>query len=508
MMQVEREPAQFIGTPVLEDLPRPDPEDRFLFRYLSNDRVEVRHPFHGPVILGDQSAFPDPAVDDLMVQIFEMYPYMVDSMKLNRTRRFETHRFAGEYPQLSHGFSLACIARVMGGGPLDVIEAMANDLSHTHGGHGDEDLFQQHGQENIHDLTRVPFFKRSGFTREAIRREIFVGPHQMLRGTRMVCTNILEEQTMDIRRTFLNNNHKSRRFDADRWQYNDEEDYHTGRISRDDSDKSLASVVRLTVPLDNEGEQLVYTDTDTGFSSSKRYMRKNAEHWMEPVQDLISDATNVLKAYLFVCDSPTAQMYFQDFQPRDYLYSSASRFYQIVDQVAEEDPVVAWLVSKIESWAEHQRGVMDTYDDNNLYQGPKPPDGITLVKLDHEITEASMDITGNHLKFVLPPGKLRTIDPRVLDHEDKTLHPVSVRRKEEYAFYRRHYSRWLGTYTASVEIDNPEMVRLLERALKQIDERWDHALRRPSMDDSVLRSQIAESNEFVKRYGAVMLRAS
>jgi hypothetical protein len=47
------EKNEFIEVPAAPGIERPPQEGRFRFRLLTNDRVEVHHPFHSPTILPD-----------------------------------------------------------------------------------------------------------------------------------------------------------------------------------------------------------------------------------------------------------------------------------------------------------------------------------------------------------------------------------------------------------------------------------------------------------------------
>src|ERR1700757_590433 len=109
-MAVGIEQEQFVGVPVPAEFERPASEARFMFRELSGDRIEVRHPFHGTNILGNASTFTDTSMDAAAVVLFREMPFLVDCMKLNRPRRFETRPFAGEFAQLSHCFSLGVLS--------------------------------------------------------------------------------------------------------------------------------------------------------------------------------------------------------------------------------------------------------------------------------------------------------------------------------------------------------------------------------------------------------------
>ncbi|HSX47057.1 MAG TPA: hypothetical protein VLF87_03675 [Patescibacteria group bacterium] len=509
MMSLSLEQGSVVGVPAPLDVERPDPHERFWFRYLSGDRVEVHHPFHGMTTLGDRSRFPDPAVDDAMVIGFQNMPYLVDSMKLSRIRKYETHKGAGEYAQLSHAFSLACIARVMGGGPQDILEGYYNDFSHAYDGHAAEDNYQGHGKETLADTLRVTFFERAGLMDSFVEQGVVEGENMFLRGTRLVCLNFLEENAAKARRSFLNNNHRARRLDGDRFQYNAEEDFYTDRKRRFQTEQSLSFVVRMIVPEGDEGEQLAYTDGKTAYEDSISYMRKNLEHWCEPVQDLLSDMLNFAERYFFVCDHPLARQY-QEFYPRDYLYNSATYMFELFETVARDDPVMRWLLDTAERIASHQRDVMDEYTHGysaeSFYHGPVCPPGIQMAKLPENEATASVRYRDGRLIFVLPPGKVRTIDPRILRGNDK-IEPVSV-LYPDYRLALEDQQRYIGVYTASVEIDDKELYEDIARAVEKVEAAWPVALRRSDMPDSVLRAQIANANKHVLKAGSFTLKAA
>src|ERR1700685_1805767 len=119
MSTIGIEQRDYVGVPVPEAYERPAIEARFRFREINGNQVEVHHPFHGPKILGNASAIEDSSIDKAAVVLFREMPYLIDCMKLNRPRRFETRPFAGEYSQLSHCFSLGLLSVEFGGGPMD-----------------------------------------------------------------------------------------------------------------------------------------------------------------------------------------------------------------------------------------------------------------------------------------------------------------------------------------------------------------------------------------------------
>lgn len=502
-MSLSLESNQVVGVPAPEGFERPDPHERFWFRYLSDDRVEVHHPFHGTTTLGDRSRFPDPAVDDALVLGFHTFAYTADTMKLSRNRRFETQPGAGEYAQLSHGTSLACLGRLAGGGPQDIISAFFSDTPHAYGGHGVEDNYQGHGQENLHDLRSADFFLRSGFIKQLIDREILTGENLFLRGTRLACHNFLSEEVSKVRRSFLSNNHPARRLDSDRFQYNEEEDYYTKRKPVWQTDKSLQFVARMTVTEDDEGEQLVFTDAKTARDAAFSYTRKNSEHWLEPVQDALSDTMNFMERYLFVCNHPLARQH-QEFYPHDYLYVGASQMFELFDEVAKDDPVMAYLLELCEDIAKHQRGIMPLYElEYNPYLGPKPPDGMTIQMVSSDAQKASISFNDRHLRLVLPPGKVRKLDPRILRSNGQTI-PVSQLYRD-YEVFLAQQEMFIGTYLAKIEVP-AGLAKELGRAVELVNTAWAEALKRPPMPASEFQERIRLANEHVLRVGAFTLK--
>jgi hypothetical protein len=312
-MSVGIEQHPYIGVPVSDEIERPGLEGRFRFKPLSGDRYEIYHPFHGMARIGDQSTITDRSLDAAAVVLFQRMPFLIDSMKLNRPRRFETRLFAGEYAQLSHCYSLGRLAVEFGGGPMDVLDALFNDASHVHNGHQAEDNYQGHGQENLHDHERARFFQRAGIldamieagALQARSAGIYVG------NTRLTIDKLLSEDEVTIRRSFLSNKHSARRLDADRFEYNEYERLLThwashmdmpepGRVPLALASLSLDAIARRIILEDGEGDQLVFTDEEAAMNSSVDYVRHNSEHWCEPVQDLLNDILNLAERYFFV----------------------------------------------------------------------------------------------------------------------------------------------------------------------------------------------------------------
>ncbi len=500
---------------------RPELEYRFHFRYLSGDRVEVHHPFHGVETVGNRSVFPDPVIDDAIAIAFQELPYLVDAMKLSRPRPYETRPYAGEYAQLSHCYSLAVIGRELGGGPLDILYAKYNDASHTEGGHEDDDLVQGHGRETFHDISRGSFFERSGLLKRFIDEGIFVGPHRYLRGTRLICHDFLGELSMEARRSFLSNNHPARRMDGDRFQYNQEEsmlnalatsprDEFSRRSVEFFSQQTLDMMARKPVPDDGEGEQLVFVNSKVAFRSTVNYVRNNSEHWVEPMQDLVSDLLILAKKYFFVCDHPTARL-FQDHFPHDYLHTSSHLMYTLFEEVANDDPGMRWILDTAKSLAEHQRNIMGKYDpDAGLpYLGPRSPGNVLLRKLpdDETLNSSSAQVEGRRLRMLLPKGKVRTIDPRVMLDEGRTI-PVSKLFGPDYEELLHVQNHWIGDYYAEIETEDSETAQAVGRLVDMVNARWQRALSRRPMSPTEFQNNIQEANRYVKKVAAFTLRSS
>jgi len=56
---------------------------------------------------------------------------------------------------------------------------------------------------------------------------------------------------------------------------------------------AIDSVVRKIILHDDEGDQLVFVDPAVALDSSMDYVEHNSEHWVEPVQDFVSDTMNL-----------------------------------------------------------------------------------------------------------------------------------------------------------------------------------------------------------------------
>lgn len=515
MSGVETNP--FIGVPVPEGTERPASEALFRFRLLNGGGVEVYHPFHGTTIIKEGEAFADPSMDAAAIVLFTKMPYLVDSMKLNRPRRYETRLFAGEYPELSHCFSLGILAVEFGGGPMDILDALYNDASKIYNGHQGDDNYQGHGLENLHDQERARFFERAGITEALIeagtlRREvsgIYVGK------TRLTIERLLSEDEATVRASFLSNKHPSRRLDADRFQYNEEErwlvNWAANRNMPDPSripfalaDLSISSIARRVVLEDGEGDQLVFTDDQAALNAAQDYIRHNTEHWTEPVQDLVNDILNLAERYFFLCDHPHAKN-FQYFYPRDYLHTSSSMMFQEFEQVAQGDPVMRWFLETAATIAADQRQKNLAYNNGNSYTGPRPPDGVTITPKD-VISPENFDVKDGKFVIDLPKGKTRTINPRILNGGSLAL-PLSELRPE-FNDFRKTYHQWVGNYSATVEIESPELAAKLKEALQLIKGQWSHALdARPFMPPAELRRTIEEANDWVRRAGRIALQA-
>lgn len=512
-MPVGIEQNDFIGVPVPPEYERPDETARFRFKELNDDRVEVYHPFHNTVILGDASAIPDPSLDAASVVLFRHMPYLVDSMKLNRPRRFETRPFAGEYSQLSHCISLGLMSVEFGGGAMDVLDGLYNDASHLHNGHQADDNYQGHGREDLHDQERARFFERAGITEHLIAAGAF---RRTANGiyfgkTRLTIDRLLSEDEVTVRRSFVSNKHGSRRMDGDRFQYNEEERFlihwaanidkpDPGRIPKALAELSMGSIARRVVLDDNEGDQLVFTDDHAALSAAKDYVRHNAEHWNEPVQDLVNDLLNIAERYFFICDHPHAQN-FQYFYPRDYLHTSASLMFEQFDKVAADDPVMAWFLSTAEEIARDQRAKAVTYYNGKAeYEGPKPPDGVSIRRSETDLQgQSNARIDDGKFVIQLPHGKKRTINPRILNGGNQIL-PLSEVHPEFVAFGQEH-NQWVGDYEATIEIEDKELMETLDRALRRIHAEWPGTLeRRPAMPPAELQRTIQDANRYVREF--------
>jgi hypothetical protein len=509
------ESGDYIGVPVPAGIERPDPEALFRFRYLNNDRIEVHHPFHGTTIIGNGEAFGSASMDAAAVVLFQEMPFLVDCMKLNRIRAYETRLFAGEYPELSHCFSLGVLSTEFGGGPMDVLDAFYNDASKIYDGHQGDDNYQGHGSEDLHDRERASFFERAGIIKALIeagtlRRElsgIYVGP------TRLTIDRLLSEEEVTVRASFLSNKHPARRLDADRFQYNAEESWlnrwaanrkmpEPGRIPIALAELSLSSVSRRVVLEDGEGDQLVYTDDQAAFNDALEYIRHNTEHWTEPVQDLVNDILNLAERYFFVCRDDHARN-FHYFYPRDYLHTSASYIFEQFTEVAKTDRVMKWFLDTAAMIAADQRQKNLKYNNGNQYQGPNPPEGVQLTRIDSRPNPEGFDVVNDEFVIDLPAGKMRTINPRIINGGSMAI-PLSQLRPE-FEDIRSDYQRWAGDYQARVKIEDPDLAIEIKQALDVIRRKWPGALDRPLMPPAELQRTIAQANEYVLRVGKIAL---
>jgi hypothetical protein len=514
-MSVGVETGDFIGVPVPAGIERPDPEALFRFRYLKNDRVEVHHPFHGTTIIGSGEAFGSLGMDAAAVVLFTHMPYLADSMKLNRTRKFETRLFAGEYPESSHLFSLGSLAVDWGGGPMDLLDALFNDASKLYNGHQGDDNYQGHGAEDLHDRERALFFERAGIIDAlsdagTLRREIsgiYVGK------SRLSIERLLSEEEVTIRASFLSNKNPARRMDGDRFQYNNEESFlvrwsanrhmpEPGRIAVALADLSLNSVTRRIVLEGGEGDQLVYIDDQPAFSDAVEYVRHNTEHWTEPVQDVVNDILNLAERYLFICNNPHARQ-FQYFYPRDYLHTSASFMNEQFEEVAKDDRVMRWFLDTAAYIAADQREKNLKYQNGSSYEGPKPPEGLVLEKLDCEPNPEGFNVINQEFVIDLPKGKVRNINPRVING-GSTTKPLSEIRPDFVEFQKGH-QRWIGNYRARIKIEDRDLAEEVKAALDRIRDKWGQALTRPLMPPGELQRNINQANEYVKAAGKIDL---
>jgi hypothetical protein len=516
-MAVGIEQNSFIGVPVSDEVERPASNALFKFRHLNNDRVEVYHPFHGTTILGNGEAFMDSSMDAAATVLFGKMPYLVDSMKLNRPRKYETRLFAGEYPELSHCFSLGLLAVEFGGGPMDILDALYNDASKMYNGHQGDDNYQGHGREDLHDRERAKFFERAGITEALIeagtlRREvsgIYVGR------TRLTIERLLSEDEATVRASFLSNKHKNRPLDADRFQYNEEERWlvnwaanknmpDPSRIPFALAGLALDSISRRLVLEDGEGDQLVFTNEQAAWDSSVDYIRHNTEHWTEPVQDLVNDILNLAERYFFLCNHPHAKN-FQYFHPPDYLHTSSSLMFEQFDQVAKNDPVMRWFLDTAADIAKDQRTKNIHYNNGRSYAGPNPPDGIELSKTKIEDPgNPHFDIINGQFVIELPEGKNRTINPRILNGGDKAIPLTKIR--PEFNEYKAEMRQWANHHLAKVDIDEPTLALEIKCALEMIKQDWAKALAsRPFMPPMELRRNINEANEYVLKTGKIAL---
>jgi hypothetical protein len=509
-MPLHTETGEVIGVIETDASERPGEKLLFQFSALSNDRFSVKHPFHGPFTVGDQSTFSDHVGDATASLLMSRLSYLADSRKLNRTRRFETRPNASEFSQLSHCISLGVIAVEFGGGVMDVLDALLNDAPHAYDGHQADDNYQGHGKETLHDYMRPRFLKRVGFMNAMVEADALrpnsSGFH--VGKTRLHINSILDEEEVTVRRSFLSNKHKSRRMDADRFQYNTEETLIGGwavhAASKDPglvplalAQRSLESVSRMIVLDDDEGDQMVFDDPNVALASAIQYVNHNVEHWCEPVQDLVNDLLNLAERYFFVCDHDVARE-MQYFYPRDYLHASADLMMRRFDAVAKDDVVMAWLLNTAESIASDQRQKsLLTMTGKRLYVGPDPIAGVTLKKQLAVPGEPAFGIDEDNFYIDLPKGKVRTIDPRVLSAGTPIALSAIPRIGTEYTDYSKEHSQWIGDYKAWISIEDPATRNILAQALLQIQELWPSALRRVSMPDNVLQAVVQEANTYV-----------
>lgn len=512
------EAGPHIFTPATEGMPVLPAAAQFTFRDLGNDRVEVYHPFHSTTVLGDRSIFETPYLDDAAVILFQELPYLADTRKLSRPDQLATRPLAGRLSELGSSFSLAVLAKEMGGGPIDVIDAMWNDAPKVYCAHQGDDNYWGHGSEDGHDLERPDFFKRAGiierFVEEGVLRlrngVLYVGD------TRLTIDSLLTEDEATVRASFVSNKHPARRMDADRFQYNEEERLlmnialHSGkadamRLPRAMSALALQNIARRIVVDDGEGDQLIFLELEAARQSSFDYIRHNTEHWCEPVQDMVSDMLNLIERYFFLCSDAEAQDY-QYFFPRDYLHTSSTLMHEKFARVAQNDVAMKWMLMTALELAASQREQALDYDiGENRYRGPRPPEWATFTKLDAKPeVDRLFWVDGNKFTIILPPGKMRTVDPRVqYGSGTKPLTELD----SDFAHFKDEQHKWIGWYWAEIEIADPATALSVKQALDTVHDKWANVLKtRPSMPDSEFRRNIKEANEFVKRRCAEQAR--
>lgn len=503
-MSAETEP--YIGVVSTDGVPELPKQQRFGFKYLEGDRVEVYHPFHGTQIIGNRSVFPGAVMDDAAVVLFQELPFLADAMKLSRPRRFETRPFAGEFGQLSHCYSLGVLAVEMGGSIVEVLEAQYNDASHRYSGHNADNQFQSIGKETQADRIRPAFFKRAGVIDALRERGVLEGPMNRVRGTKFIYGHeFMSDESLSARSNFVDNSHPSRPLDLDRFQYATEEKLYLSSATNEHlfdgldytSWRSLEHVLRTILP--GSGDQLVFKNggalLDLGFD----YARHNSEHWNEPLQDVLSTLLNVIEQYFFVCNSEFARD-FQQFNPADYLHTSASLMFSRFDEVAKDDPAMNWLIELAESISEHLRNLSALYDpDTYPYLGPKAPDGITFERLSSADSEKhTLDVRyrDGFLLITRPKGKVRTINPMILCSDGDMLSLNEA--YPQYEVFVRNQHLWIGDYRWKIRVDADVETKLaIERAFSIISDKWESAKRRPEMPDSELRQHIKVANDFV-----------
>lgn len=503
---------------------RPPLDARFYFRDAGDGKFEVHHPLHGTVTFGNNTDIENSSIDRAAVTLLRYMPFLMDTRKLNRIRRFETRPYAGEYPELSHCISLGLIGQYMGGGPLEVLDGLWNDTSKIYDAHQGDDNYQGHGNEDRHDQDRASFFVRAGVMdaleeAKALRRRnqvLYLGK------TGLSIGKLLDEDEVTVRRTFMSNKHEARRMDADRLQYLVEESLLLGTAKH----KGMPSPAKVPLSLarrtlngtarrieleGNEGDQLVYLDSGLALYDSIEYVRHNSEHWCEPVQDLVNDLLNLAERYFFLCEHSFARE-FQYFYPYDYLHTSATLMFERFEEVAKDNPVMRWLLDTAEKIAADQRNKALLYDASvNLYQGPNPPDGVRLTPLEEVQIQSEVEVENGVFKIKLPKGKVRTLNPRVL--EGKRTTPLSAIEEDgigsDFKDFAKSQQRWIGNYEAEIEINDPELAEQIKTAMEMIDQTWPLELsRRPPMEPGELQLTIREANEFVLNAGRFTLTAA
>lgn len=489
---------------------RPPEVARFSVQPLSEDRFLVHHPFHGPRTFGDGSVFSDRFVDKAAVLLLDTLSYLADSRKLNRTSRFETRPYAGEFAQLSHCVSLGYMGADFGGGPLDVFDGLFNDATHVYDGHQGDDNYQGHGIENLHDYERSDFYARSGlisrFLAEGVLRPNGHGYH--FGNTRLYIGTLLDEDEATVRNSFMSNKNPTRRMDNDRFQYNEEErllvelfrhrnDKDPLRVPIALASAALHGIQRFVVKDDGEGDQLVFTDDEIAARSTLAYGEHNALHWCEPVQDLVNDMLNLAERYFFVCEDDYARD-FHYFYPRDYLHTSATLMFEHFDEVAKRDPFMKWILDSAEAMARDQRQKMaDIIDGKSLYSGPEPPDGVGLERIGDEKVVSQFVVDQDKLIVTLPRGKMRTVDPRVITSKHQTM-PLSVLRPD-VANSVLQLHEWIGNYRATIQLDCQEQILMISKGLERVSTEWPRALNRFPMDDTEFRRNINAANDYVEQ---------
>ncbi|MCA9333060.1 hypothetical protein KDA00_04280 [Candidatus Saccharibacteria bacterium] len=494
---------------------RPPIGARFCVEPLSDSRFQVRHPFHGPRTFGDGSVFSDRFIDTAAVLLLDTLPYLVDSRKLNRISRFETRPYAGEFAQLGHCVSLGIMGAEFAGGPLDVFDGLYNDASHVYDGHQGDDNYQGHGKENFHDLQRHDFYTRSGlidrFLQEGVLSRNGHGHH--FGNTRLYIGTLLDEDESTVRNSFMSNKHPARRMDEDRFQYNEEErllielfrhrnDKDPLRVPFALAQAAINGIQRSVIVEDGEGDQLVFMDPELAAMSATAYGEHNALHWCEAVQDLVNDLLNLAERYFFVCDDDYARD-FQYFYPRDYLHTSAQLMFEHFDKVAQSDPFMHWILTTAESIARDQRQKMaDIIDGKSVYSGPNPPDGVDLTRIPTEHVEGSFKVEDDRLVVVLPKGKMRTVDPRVTTAKTETRPLSALRPSVAQDVTELH--QWIGNYTATIYLENSDVIDLVHRGIELVGDRWKNALSRTNMPDSEFQRNIADANDYVYSKGKII----